>query len=271
MQASSVLCSCRRRAARFGDRSARILLTAIITAAPLSLGWFGRSSTARHRPRPARSTTASPRHGSQGPGGPGCRGRTRCDALAPRPQALPGNAMPAGSACIPSNALPGAGGGASPAVRSQAEPGNEGAPWERGGALSSGARPVSSHRPWTFSPARFPYGGFRPQNGRRRASGHEGPSRGNAIRASRNGLRSRDERNRSQPFPAKTLLAWPAAEEDSHRFRPTTEARVILACRRAVEHFSVSIAEAREPVLRLPTRRGATKASDCAVALASRS
>ena len=43
----------------------------------------------------------------------------------PRSQALPGNAMPAGSACIPSNALPGAGGGASPAVRSQAEPGNE--------------------------------------------------------------------------------------------------------------------------------------------------
>ncbi len=180
MRASSVLCSCRRRAARFGDRSARILLTAIITAAPLSLGWFGRSSTARHRPRPARSTTASPRYDSQGPGGPGCHGRTRCDALssAARPgsshpvrsQALPGNAMPAGSACIPSNALPGAGGGASPVVRSQAEPGNEG----------------------TFSPARFPFGSLRPQHGQRRASGQEDRSHGNAIRASRSGPRSRD-------------------------------------------------------------------------------
>ena len=96
-----------------------------------------------------RSTTASPRHGSQGPGGPGCRGRTRCDSL------------------------------------------------------SCGARPVSSHHPWTFSPARFPFGGFRPQQGQRRASGQENRSRGNAIRASRNGPRSRDGRYRSRPFPAK--------------------------------------------------------------------
>ncbi len=121
-------------------RSARILLTAIIPATPLSLGWFGRCSPARprNRPRPARWTTASPRHGSQGPGGPGCRGRTRCDSL------------------------------------------------------SCGARPVSRHRPWTFSPASVPFGGFRPQYDQWRASGQQGGSHGNAIRASRSGPRSRD-------------------------------------------------------------------------------
>ncbi len=59
------------------------------------------------------TTTAAQRHGSQGPGGPGCRGRTRYDSL------------------------------------------------------SSGARPDSSNRPWTFSHAGFPFGGFRPQYGRR--------------------------------------------------------------------------------------------------------
>ena len=42
-----------------------------------------------------------------------------------RSQALRGNAMPAGFACIPLNALPGVRGGASPAGCSQAEPGNE--------------------------------------------------------------------------------------------------------------------------------------------------
>ena len=155
MWASSVLCSCRRRAARFGDRSARILRTAIIPATPLSLGWFGRCSPARprNRPRPPRSTTANPRHGSQGPGGPGCRGRTRCDSL------------------------------------------------------SSSAGPVSRHRPWTFSPASFPFGGLRPQYGWRRVSGPEGGSQGNEIHASQSGPRSRDGRYRSQPFPAKALLA----------------------------------------------------------------
>ena len=58
----------------------------------------------------------------------------------PRSQAPPGNAMPAGSACIPANALPGAGGGASPAVRSQAEPGNEGSD-EPTGVGRGGGRP----------------------------------------------------------------------------------------------------------------------------------
>ncbi len=136
MRASSVLCSCRRRAARFGDRSARILLTAIIPATPLSSGWFDRCAPAcsRNRPRPPRAQSR-PVHGTAhtAPADRVDSGRTRCDALSsgarpPRSQALPGNAMPVGSACIPSNALPGAGGGASPAVRSQAPPGNEGGP-----------------------------------------------------------------------------------------------------------------------------------------------
>ena len=128
MRASSVLCSCRRRAARFGDRSARILLTAILPAAPPSLGWFGRCAAARPRSRPRPRARLRPVHATahKAPADRVDSGRTRCDSLTPRSQALPGNAMPAGSACIPSNALPGAGGGASPAVRSQAEPGNEG-------------------------------------------------------------------------------------------------------------------------------------------------
>ena len=39
-----------------------------------------------------------------------------------------------------------------------------------------------------------------------------------------------------------------AAEEDSRRFQPTTIPTVILACRRAVAHFLVAIAEAGAPV-----------------------
>ncbi len=39
-----------------------------------------------------------------------------------------------------------------------------------------------------------------------------------------------------------------ATEEDSRRFQPTMEPRVILACSRAVAHFLVAIAEAGVPV-----------------------
>ena len=56
---------------------------------------------------------------------------------------------------------------------------------------------------------------FHLHHGRRRAAGQEDRSHGDAIRASRNGPRSRGGRYRSQPFPAKALpvrvpllLAW---------------------------------------------------------------
>jgi hypothetical protein len=49
--------------------------------------------------------------------------------------------------------------------------------------------------------------------------------------------------------PREGTARLPAAEENSHRFQPTTEAMVILACSRAAAHFVVAIAEAGTPVL----------------------
>ena len=48
--------------------------------------------------------------------------------------------------------------------------------------------------------------------------------------------------------PRENTARLHAAEARSHRFQPTTESRVILACRRAVAHFLVSVAEAGAPV-----------------------
>ena len=84
MRASSVLRSCRRRAARFGDRLGRILLTAILPAAPPSLGWFGRCAAARPEPAQARARLR-PVHATahKAPAYRVDSGRTRCDSLVP--------------------------------------------------------------------------------------------------------------------------------------------------------------------------------------------
>ena len=195
MRASSVLCSCRRRAARFGDRSARILLTAIIPATPLSLGWFGRCSPARprNRPRPALDY-----------------GQSTARLTRPRRTGL---------SWTHSMGFP----------FFRRTPGFEPSPMD----VLSRAFPLRR-----FSSSVWPAVGVGPRG--------PIPRERNPCLAERTAAPGW-----TLPLPAvprEGTARLHAAEEHSHRFQPTTGARVILACRRAVAHFLVSVAAAGAPV-----------------------